>query len=258
MALLSVDKVSKNFGGLQALHNVTFDVEEGKITALIGPNGAGKTTMFNMVTGMDRVTSGQMSFAGKRIEAMRPYDITHLGIARTFQLIKMFKGMTVQENVMVGRHTRAKTGTLAVMIQAPSARREEAEIEENALEMLRFVKLEHRAREMASALPYGQQRLVEMARALASDPRLLLLDEPVAGLNPQETEVIQKMLRSVQALGITILMIEHDMRMVMNISDKVVVLNYGEKIAEGRPDEVSRNPTVVKAYLGKEYGRASA
>lgn len=258
MTLLSVDALSKTFGGLQALHTVSLTVEKGEITAVIGPNGAGKSTMFNIITGIDKPSGGSIRFDGQRIDHMAPYEITGKGIARTFQIVRLFKGLSVLENVMIGRHVRTKAGVAHIFGQLPSARSEERATREHALDLLRVVNLEKQASKIAGTLPHGQQRLVEMARALASEPVLLLLDEPCGGLNSHEVVMLVKLLRSIQNMGITIFLIEHDMRLVMNISDKVIVLNYGEKIAEGSPEIISRDPVVVKAYLGKESVHAFA
>jgi len=258
MALLSTESVSKNFGGLQALSEVSLNIEKGEIMALIGPNGAGKTTIFNIISGIDKLNAGRIFFNGERIDSLPPYEITKKGIARTFQIVRLFKGVSVLENVMIGRHTRTKAGTLQIIGRFPSSRSEELATREYAMRMLRFVNLDDRANELAGTLPHGQQRLVELARALAIEPSLLLLDEPCGGLNPHEVMMLGKILKSIQNMGITIFLIEHDMRLVMSISDKVAVLNYGRKIAEGHPKIVSRNPAVVEAYLGKESINALA
>jgi branched-chain amino acid transport system ATP-binding protein len=252
MILLSIEGVFKNFGGLQALSNIYLNVEKGKITAVIGPNGAGKTTLFNIVTGIDKLSAGSLFFNGERINGLSPYEITNRGIARTFQIVRVFKGLSVLENVMIGRHTRTKVGVAEILGRLPSARSEELATQEYALNMLRFVNLENQPNRLSGTLPHGQQRLIELARALASEPTLLLLDEPCGGLNAHEVMMLQKMIKSIQSMGITIFLIEHDMRLVMNMSDHVVVLNYGQKIAEGPPKIISGDPAVVRAYLGKE------
>ncbi len=258
MILLSIEELSKTFGGLQALNNVSLSVEKGKITAVIGPNGAGKSTMFNIISGIDKSSGGRICFGGQRIDNMPSYEITRKGIARTFQIVRLFKGVSVLENVMIGRHVRTKAGVAHIFGQLPSARFEELATREYALNLLRLVNLEEQADRLAGTLPHGQQRLVELARALASEPVLLLLDEPCGGLNSHEVVMLVRVLKSIQNTGITIFLIEHDMRLVMNISDKVIVLNYGEKIAEGPPEIISRDPAVVKAYLGKESIHAFA
>jgi branched-chain amino acid transport system ATP-binding protein len=250
--LLEASNISKVFGGLVAVNDVTFRVPHRGIVSLIGPNGAGKTTFFNCMTGLYRPTTGRVIFDGKDITAKRPDLVTNAGVARTFQNIKLFRTMTALENVQVGMHSRMRSRVTGMVLRTPFVRREEREAREKARELLRFVGL-RRHDELAMSLPYGDQRRLEIARALGSDPKLLLLDEPTAGMNPQESEELRKLMESLRSeRGISVLLIEHDMKVVMNVSDHITVLDHGEKIAEGSPKEVRENPRVVEAYLGSQ------
>jgi branched-chain amino acid transport system ATP-binding protein len=254
--LLEATGVTKIFGGLTAVNRVNFVMEPGMIAGLIGPNGAGKTTFFNMITGVYPVTSGTMIFNGTNIGTMKPHDITTLGIARTFQNIRLFPAMTVLENVMVGSHTRMTAGWLAITLRTGRMSKEEDMVRGRALDMLDYVGLGRaRAEMVARSLPYGDQRRLEIARALASQPKLLLLDEPTAGMNQSETADLTEFVRFVRKdLNLTVLLIEHHMRVVMGISDRVSVLDHGEKIAEGTPVEIQNNQQVIEAYLGTGAG----
>ncbi|ASS98289.1 MULTISPECIES: ABC transporter ATP-binding protein [Geobacillus] len=250
--LLEVERLSKSFGGVQAVQDVSFGVAKGEMVAVIGPNGAGKTTLFNMISGVIPPTGGSVRFQGGVINGKKPHELAMLGMTRTFQNLQLFSDMTVLENVMVGFHTRLTGGIFSAGFRLPLARREEKQAQEQAFSCLEQIGLAHLAWERAGTLPYGTQRLVEIARAAVSRPSLILLDEPMAGLNPQESKQLVDVLLAMREQGFTFLFVEHDMETVMAIADRIVVLDYGKKIAEGAPEEIARHPDVIKAYLGEE------
>lgn len=250
--LLTTDKVTIRFGGLIAVNQVSINVEPNKITGLIGPNGAGKTTFFNCISGVYKPDSGSVIFCGKHIEGKKPYQTNAAGISRTYQIINLFWKMNVIENVLVGMHSRLKSNYLTDMFRTPAQRREEKEAYEKAYEWLKFVNLEKNALDPAASLSYGQQRLLEVVRGLASNPKLILLDEPAAGMNSKEKEELNILLQKILGLGVTILIIEHDMKLMMGVSDHIYVLNNGQLLAQGTPEEVQNNPDVITAYLGGE------
>ena len=248
--LLQLSGVSKNFGGLTALSEVSLHIRRGEIYGLIGPNGAGKTTLFNILTGLYQLDAGSFSFAATSFSSCKPHVLAQAGIARTFQNIRLFPNMTALENIMVGRHLRTHSGIWAALTRHASARREEREIAATSLALLRYVGINRASNTLAKNLSYGEQRRLEVARALATEPKLLALDEPAAGMNATETESLKALLQTIRASGITVLLIEHDVKLIMGLCDRVAVLDYGKKIAEGVPEEVRRNPAVIAAYLG--------
>lgn len=248
--LLEIDHLCLSFGGLKAANDITMHLEAGKINGIIGPNGAGKTTFFNLISGVYKPDSGSITFDGKRIDGLKPFEINQAGIARTYQVINLFKNMSVVDNVIVGMHPRLKAGFFDSLFHNQKERAEEALAREQAYGWLEFVGLQNNADDPAGSLSYGQQRLLEIVRGLASAPKLILLDEPAAGMNTREKEELNALLRKILTQKVSILIVEHDMKLMMDITDRLFVLNYGQKLAEGTPGEIQKNPDVIAAYLG--------
>jgi len=252
VTILEVRDLNKRFGGLQAVGDVSFSVQQGSIKALIGPNGAGKTTLFNLLSGMLPPDSGTIRFINDDVQRLQPYQVAALGMSRTFQHIRLFPHMTALENIMIGRHMHSKAGFIAGMLSLPWTRKEEKTVRERSLDIMAFLGIADFSDTEATSLAYGQQRILELGRALACEPKLLLLDEPAAGLNMRETAEMAKLISRIRDTGITVLLVEHDMSLVMNISDEIVVLSYGQKIADDKPLAIQKNPEVIKVYLGEE------
>jgi branched-chain amino acid transport system ATP-binding protein len=250
--LLRADNLSKSFGGVNAVQKASFTVRVGQIKGIIGPNGAGKTTLFNLITGVYATDSGDIHFNGCRLNDLESHQVAARGVARTFQNVELFDGMSVLENVMVGRHSRSKAGFLSAAFRLPRERREELRIRQKGLEILHFVGLADHAYASASSLPFGLQRVVEIARALATEPRLLLLDEPASGLNAAETRSLGELICRIRDSGITVVLVEHDMNLTMEVCNEILVMDYGRILAEGTPREIQQNPEVIAAYLGEE------